>query len=114
MMPCDTPVRTNQTIQQRAADVRRVLSRVEELLTKRLLKVRVGPQGAIAFDGLSEEDRDGVTDACIYRRLMATGSALTRAQIGRAEQMAGRTVDRKVIANGVHSHDGGRSWNTGH
>jgi hypothetical protein len=113
-MPCDTPVRTNQTIQQRAADVRRVLSRVEQLLTSRLIKVRVGPQGAIAFDGLPDEERDGVTDACIYRRLMVTGSALTKAQIARAEQLAGRSVDRKVIANGVHSHDGGRSWNNGH
>ena len=113
-MPCDTPVRTNQTIQQRAADVRRVLSRVEELMAKRLLKVRVGPQGAIAFDGLPDEERDGVTDACIYRRLMVTGSSLTKAQIARAEQLAGRSVDRKVIANGVHSHDGGKSWQTGH
>jgi hypothetical protein len=113
-MPCDTPVRTNQTIQQRAADVRRVLSRVEELIMKRLVKVRVGRQGAVAFDGLSDEDRDGVTDACIYRRIMATGSALARAQIARAEQLAGRGVDRKVIANRVHSHDGGKSWQTGH
>lgn len=58
--------------------------------------------------------RDGVTDACMYRRLMATGSSLTKAAIQRAEQIAGRSVDRKVIANGVHSHDGGRSWHDGH
>jgi hypothetical protein len=87
---------------------------VEELMAKRLLKVRVGPQGAIAFDGLPDEEREGVTDACIYRRLMVTGSSLTKAQIARAEQLVGRSVDRKVIANGVHSHDGGKSWQTGH
>jgi hypothetical protein len=70
--------------------------------------------GAIAFDGLDENIRDGVTDACMYRRLMATGSSLTKAAIQRAEQIAGRSVDRKVIANGVHSHDGGRTWHDGH
>jgi hypothetical protein len=43
---------------------------------------------------------------------MVTGSSLTKAQIARAEQLAGRSIDRKVIANGVHSHDGGRTWGT--
>jgi hypothetical protein len=72
--------------------------------------VKVGPQGGIAFDGLSDAERDGVTDACAYRRLMVSGSALAKAAIARAEQLAGRSVDRRVVGHGVHSHDGGRTW----
>lgn len=33
-----------------------------------------------------------------------------RAEIARAEQIAGRSVDRQVLAAGVHSHDGGKTW----
>jgi hypothetical protein len=45
---------------------------------------------------------------------MSTGSALAKAAIARAEQVAGRTVDRQAIAHGHYSHDGGRSWHHGH
>jgi hypothetical protein len=109
-MPCDTKLKPKQTIQQRAEEVRRAVGRIAEALTAGRVKARVGPQGAIAFEGLSADERDGVTDACAYRRLMVNGSALARAAIARAEQMAGRTVDRGVVAHGHHSHDGGRTW----
>jgi hypothetical protein len=33
-----------------------------------------------------------------------------RATEARAEAIAGRTVDARTIAAGVHSHDGGRTW----
>jgi len=46
----------------------------------------------------------------MYRRLMATGSALAKAKIAAAEALAGRAVSRQALANGVHSHDGGRTW----
>jgi hypothetical protein len=65
-------------------------------------------------DGISNEDRDGVTDACAYRRLVVSGSALAKAAIARAEQLAGRQVDRRVLAHGAHSHDGGKTWHEGH
>lgn len=109
-MPCDTRLKRNQTIQQRAKEVREVVSFLDELIRKGKVKVKVGPQGAIAFDGMTDSEKDGVTDACAYRRLMVSGSATARAAIARAEQIAGRGVDRKVIATGAHSHDGGQSW----
>jgi predicted RNA-binding protein YlxR (DUF448 family) len=110
-MACET-MRSSaaQTLPQRTEEVRKVVAAIEERLKARLVRVRVGKQGAVAFDGVSEQERRGITDACIYRRLMVSGSALARAQIARAEQLAGRTVDRKVIGQGVHSHDGGRTW----
>lgn len=105
-MPCDTRLRPKQTIQERADEIRKAIANLDSLLKKRRVRVTVGPQGAIAFSGWPESERNGITDACAYRRIMATGSALAKAEIARAEQLSGRAIDRKVIAQGVHSHDG--------
>lgn len=113
-MPCDTFLKQNQTISQRATEVRTVVSRVEKMIATNTVKVKVGPTGGIVFDGISNEDRDGVTDACIYRRVMATGSALAKHMIAKAEQLAGRPVNRQALAAGHHSHDGGQTWHHGH
>ena len=108
-MPCDTRLKTNQTISQRAEEVRRVV-------TSRLLhgqRHRQGSRraaGSHRFDGIPVDERDGVTDACIYRRLMATGSGLAKAMIAKAELMAGRSINKQAVAQGVHSHDGGHTW----
>jgi len=113
-MPCDTRLKPRQTIQERAAEVRRAVSGLDALLTKRRVTAKVGPQGSITFVGWDEKDRDAVTDACAYRRIMATGSALAKAEIARAEQLAGRAVNKQALAHGVHSHDGGKTWHHGH
>ena len=105
-MPCDTQLKPKQTIQQRAEEIRRVVERLSVGLTSGRVKAVVGPQGGITFVGLTEEERNRVTDNCLYRRLLSTGSALARAAIARAEQLAGRTVDRQAVAQGLHSHDG--------
>lgn len=112
-MPCDTiPRRKNQTLTERKEEVKAAVTRLEQLLQRNKITPRVGPQGAIVFEGWTEEERQGVTDACAYRRIMVEGSALSRHMIARAEQLAGRGVDRRVLASGVHSHDGGRSWHS--
>ena len=56
----------------------------------------------------------GVSDACAYRKLLATGSVLAKQKIAQAEALAGRGVDKKVVASGLHSHDGGATWHKGH
>jgi hypothetical protein len=109
-MVCETLLKPKQTVQQRAEEVRRAVAGLSTALAAGRVKAKVGPQGAIAFIGWSEQERDGVSDACAYRRLMVTGSALAKAAIARAEQIAGRSVDRRVIASGVHSHDAGVRW----
>lgn len=113
-MPCDTRLKPQQTIQQRIVEVRSSVTRLDALLKKKRVKPVIGPKGEIAFAGWSEDDRDGVTDACAYRRIMATGSSLAKMEIQRAEQLAGRSVNKQVIANGGHSHDGGNTWHNGH
>jgi len=113
-MPCDTRLKPKQTIQQRAEEVRKMVSTLDKLLISGRVKPVIGPQGAITFAGLTEEERDGVTDACAYRRLMVTGSALAKAAIARAEQMSGRSVNRAALTHGAHSHDGGKTWHDHH
>lgn len=116
-MPCDTiPVDYQGrpiNIERRKAEVSNAIAILDAALKKRKVKPVVGPQGAITFAGdewAEIKARSRLTDACAYRRIMATGSALAKAEIARAEQMAGRSVDRKVLAAGIHSHDGGRTW----
>lgn len=109
-MACETTLRPRQTTSERIAEIKTSIEALEKLLLRRKVRPVVGPQGAITFDGWPVEARNGITDGCAYRRIMATGSALARAEIARAEQLAGRGVDRRVVAQGTHSHDGGQSW----
>jgi len=113
-MPCDTRLKPKQTIQQRAAEIRKAIETLDARLKKRQVRPVISPNGAITFAGWSDTERDSITDACAYRRIMATGSALAKAEIARAEALAGRAVDRKTIALGEHSHDGGATWHHGH
>jgi hypothetical protein len=114
-MPCDSrPFRPRQTLAERKEEVRSVVQKLEALLASKQVTAKVGPQGAIAFAGWSETDRAGITDACVYRRIMASGSATSRQAIARAEALAGRTVNKATVATGTHSHDGGKSWHHGH
>lgn len=113
-MPCDRKLKPRQTIQERAKEIRTVVDRLNAGLARGTIKPVIGPQGAIAFQGLTENERDGVTDACAYRRLLSSGSPTAIAAIQRAEQMAGRTVDRQTVAHGAHAHSDGRGGLTWH
>jgi len=108
-MPCDRKLKQGQTIQQRADEVRKAVDRLAAGLAKGTVVPKVSPKGAIAFDGFTEADRDGVTDACAYRRIMVSGSAFAKQAILKAELLAGRGVDKQVVGQGAHSHDGGRT-----
>ena len=109
-MPCDRKLKAGQSIQQRADEIRRAVERMSAKLASGAARVVIGPKGSIAFSGISDEERDGVTDACAYRRLMVSGSALAKAAISRAELLSGTAVNRQTLATGMHSHDGGRTW----
>ena len=113
-MPCDTRLKANQTLTQRKEEVREVIARVIRGLTSGRVRAVVGKTGGIAFAGLTDTERDGVTDACCYRRVMASGNALALQAVARAEALAGRSVDRMAVAQGLHSHDGGNHWHHGH
>lgn len=107
-MPCDTRLRKGQKISDRIDEVRRAVEKIGQRLATGQARVKVGPQGAVAFDGLAEDERSGITDACLYRRLMAGNSALAKQRIAAAEQLAGRSVNKQAIAEGWHLH--GDTW----
>lgn len=113
-MPCDTKLKPGQTIKQRIAEVREMVAKLSASLAAGRVRAKVGAEGGIVFEGLTDEDRNAVTDACAYRRLMVSGSALAKAKIAAAEAIAGRPVNRQAIGQGLHSHDGGKTWHHGH
>lgn len=114
-MPCDTRLKPRQSIQERAKEVRKAAETIAAKLANGSAKVVIDKRtGAVTFTGLTESDRDGVTDACAYRRIMAGTSAGAKLAIARAEALAGRPVNKLAMAQGVHSHDGGHTWHHSH
>ena len=109
-MPCDRRLRPGQTISQRKEDIKQAVDRLNKALVAGRVKVIIGPQGAVAFQGWTKQERSDVGDACAYRRIMATGSSAAKLAIARAEQLSGRSVNKQVIGQGAHSHDGGHTW----
>jgi hypothetical protein len=100
----------NQTMAERVTEVRKSVTVIDKLIAARRVAVKVGPQGAVTFVGIPDNDRARMTDACIYRMITRTGSAAAKMALARAEQLAGRSVNKSVVAQGIHSHDGGNSW----
>lgn len=115
-MPCDTiRLRADQTLADRNAEIKAALKRLEQNLQAGRVRVVVGrTTGAVAFEGWSKADRASVSDVCAYRTLASENSWALRQAVARAESTAGRKVNPVAVAHGVHSHDGGSTWNPGH
>lgn len=113
-MPCDSRRKTGQTERQRKDAVKAALAKLEAALAAKTVTVKVSPTGAVAFAGWKQEERDDVSDLCAYRALSAASSWALRQAIARGEAMAGRKVDQRQVAAGVHSHDHGHTWHPGH
>ena len=110
-MPCDT-IQSLTDYQKEAQQ--RALGALAKALSSGAVRVKVGRNGAVAFDGWQEQDRAGLYDLCAYRRLSAEHSPELRQAVMRAEALAGVKVSARTVAAGVHSHDGGQTWNGGH
>jgi len=105
--------RRQQTPEERLAQVTAALAELERLIKSGDVMVIIDKvTGAIAFKGWKENS--SLSDACAYRLLMAKQSWPLRQAIARAEHLAGRKVNEKAVAAGVHSHDGGKTWGPGH
>lgn len=111
-MPCDTRLVDGQTLEGRNNQVKSALRRLEAALKGGTVKVNIGPNGAVAFQGW--KDRDDVSDVCAFRTLTAEGSWELRQAVAKAEAMTGRKVNPSAVGSGVHSHDGGSTWHKGH
>jgi hypothetical protein len=112
-MPCDSQLKPRQTLAERALEVTKALRLLEAKLQAGQTRVVIGQNGALAFAGWTA-DRDGVSDVCAYRALAAKDSWALRQAISRAEAQSGRKLNPQAVGAGVHSHDAGRSWNSGH
>lgn len=116
-MVCDTYRAQNETPATRSKTIAETVAQLGRDLASGTVRPVVGPQGAVTFVGglgVTRPEylgRNYISDACAFRRIMATGPALARAAIARAEALAGRSVDKRAT---VHSHDGGRSWEGNH
>ena len=113
-MACDTRLMQGQTLAMRKKEVLDVAAKLDKLIAAGQVRPKVGPNGAVVFIGWADSEKKFVTDACAYRRIMATGTAAAKLKLAQAEQLAGRSVSRQVIGAGVHSHDGGKTWHDGH
>jgi len=110
-MPCDTMRLPGESLAQRKESVRKAVARLDALIRAKAVEVVVDKAtGAVAFRGWTVNERDRVSDACAYRRLLATGSNALREALVRAEAIAGRAVDPIAVGRGAHSHDGGHTW----
>lgn len=111
-MPCDrVRISPEQTLAARMKQVREAGAKIDKLLASAGAKAVVDKRtGAITFVGIPDSVRSKMTDACVYRAVMARGSHAAKQAILKAERMAGRVVDKKVVASGLHSHDGGATW----
>ena len=108
-MPCDSVRLTpEQTQAMRDEEIDDSLRRLEASLATGKVAIGISSDGAIVFEGW--EDRDGVTDVCAYMKLTADGSFELATAVAMAETAAGVTVNAGVVASGVHSHDGGKTW----
>lgn len=111
-MVCDTRLVEGQNPAQRFAEVLAVTAKLRGLLAAGQVTVKIGAQGALALQGWSEQDRKGVSDACAYRTLSQSWEM--RQAIAKAEMLGGRKLNAQAMANGIHSHDGGKTWHPGH
>lgn len=107
-MPCERRLRLGQSISQRKAEIKAAVDKLNAELAIGKVKPVIGPQGGITFQGWAQQADVG--DGCAYRMIMASGSALARQAIARAEQLSGRTVNKQAVAQGLHSHDNGVTW----
>jgi len=113
-MSCMSMRRPGQSIAQRQAAVKAALKKLEAKLQAGRVGVVISPQGAIAFQGWTVEDREDLTDACTYTTLQAEGSWAFKCALARAEALSGRKVNVSLVMSGHHSHDGGKTYGPGH
>ncbi len=108
-MPCLTQTNLNPVVRAQRMDA---IQRLRKMIETGAVRVVVSAGGAIAFKGWTIDDSKGVSDICAYRALTAQNAPELRKALMRAEALAGRKIDQRAIAAGVHSHDGGRTWGT--
>ena len=91
-MPCDTWIKPNQTLAQRAVEIDQALESLEQKIQAGSVKIVIDKRtGALAFSNWKKDDRDGVSDVCAYRVLTSRGSPILRmANVPRSDALRKR------------------------
>ena len=104
---CMRPRRKIKSQIELAKITKRLTETVIKGMSSGRVKFKVTPNGGVAFDGITPMERYGLSDETIYRNLMAEKlPPVVAAMLERAEQLAGRKVDPKVVVH-VVSNDRG-------
>lgn len=112
-MPCNTKLKAKQTVAQRAREVRKAGEAIDKLIAAGKAGIKVDRRtGGVTFTGIPEDVRDGMTDVCIIKKIWTSGSHQAKQALAKAERAAGRSVNKQAIEQGLHSHDGGKTWGT--
>lgn len=110
-MPCNTKLKAKQTVAQRAKEVRKAGEAIDKLIASGQAGIKVDRRtGGVAFTGIPDGVRDGMTDVCIIKKIWTSGSHQAKQALAKAERLAGRSVSKQAIEQGLHSHDGGNTW----
>lgn len=112
-MPCDSYIPKNMTPIQRKTQIEQAIEKLNKAIAAGQVSITVDRNtGAVGFKG--DWQREGITDACAYRKLSLKGGFEFKKALMKAEAAAGRKVNEKAVAAGVHTHDGGKTWHPGH
>ena len=120
-MACYSMRLPNEDAATRERRLNDALARVEAALAAGTARIVIGPGGAAAIEGWTQDQRErggallpggtkyvgGLTDVCAMRSLMLKGSAVARQAIAEAERVAHQRFNPMAA---VHSHDGGVTW----
>lgn len=109
-MACEAVRTPRQTAAERAREVRDALRALEAALAAGSVQVRLDARGRLRFQGWGEAARAGVNDACAFQALERSQSSALRRAVDREQGARGVKLDRRAIAAGTHTHDGGRTW----
>jgi hypothetical protein len=102
-MPCDTYIPVNMTPPQRRKQIDEAIDRLNKAIEAGQVTLVVDKStGAVGFKG--DWQRDGVSDSCAFRKLTLKSSMGFKRALAKAETMAGRKVNEKAVAAGVHMH----------
>lgn len=95
---CKRARETFEETQRREKRAKLIAQRVETALLNGTVKITYDRlTGKLKFVGITDAQREGATDECLFQQIKQKGSSLARAQIAKAEQTGGRSLNQRTI-----------------
>ena len=114
-MACESyRISNEQTEAERREEIDAAIAALEADIAAGKVTVRVGEQGAVAFEGWAAGAEKHIADSCAALTLQYQGSWAYTQAVQAAAAACGTTYSPAAVAAGIHSHDGGATWSPGH